>query len=157
MLANGTLVLTESEHGWSVERDGADISRSVLPATRPAGNPRFNPLLCRRLLRAFFRLRAAKRRRIALFGTGGHSEELLQWGFPDDLTLTIAVASDPAGNDFQGLPVVCPAQLDHRVIDAVLLSSVTYEAEMLEAVQQLAPRVPAVPLYSDWPPDFWNA
>jgi hypothetical protein len=155
-LPAGTLVLAESAHGWAVSVNGSHAACHVLPGRRHVRNPAFNPMLCRRLMRALFRLRGAGYRRIALFGTGGHSRDLLRWGFPDDLDLTIGVESEPRAPVFEGLPVVRPADLDPRRVDAVLLSSVTYESEMLHAARSSVPSIPVVPLYLDWPDDFWR-
>jgi hypothetical protein len=150
------LTLTESVEGWALTMAGEDVTGEMLPTRRPVGAARFNPLLCRRFLRAILRLRASGRHKVAIFGTGGHSEELLQWGFPDDLHLAMAVGTNGSASEFHGLPVVRPGALKSGEVDAILLSSVTYEPEMLEIMSRLTPGVPAVPLYSDWPRDFWK-
>jgi hypothetical protein len=154
-LQPGTLTLTEDSGSWRVEADGLDITPAILPSRRPVRDPGFNPMLLRRLLRAWLRVRAAGHQRVALYGTGGHTEEVLTWGFPNQLVLTCVVSSTPTEETFRGLPLVAPAGLAARGVDAVVLSSVTYEGEMLETLRR-QPSIPVFPLYSDWPPNLWR-
>ncbi|HEY6361541.1 MAG TPA: hypothetical protein VIX63_10585, partial [Vicinamibacterales bacterium] len=154
-LRPGTMVLTERSGAWRVEVDGLDITSAILPWQHPLRDPCFNPLLVRRLLRAWLRLRAAGHRRVALYGTGGHTEELLTWGFPNQLELTCVVSSTPTEGRYRGLPLVAAGDLNAGAVDAVVLSSMTYEAEMLEALRRHQ-AIPVFPLYLDWPPDLWR-
>lgn len=147
----GELLLEETAAGWELTVAGGS-RLDPLPRRLPSASPSFNPFLCRRLLRALLRCLRHGFRRIALFGAGGHSRELLRWGLPDWLDCRAILAESGPADPLRGIPVARPGRFDFRQVDAVVLSSVSYEGEMLETLSRLAPSVPVIPLYSDWPP-----
>ncbi len=144
------LLLEEGVQGWTVSTGSGD-PLDPLPRRLPPDSPAFNPFLCRRLLRALLRCRCHGIRRVALYGAGGHSRELLRWGLPDWLECRAVLAGSPADSHIRGIPVSRPEDFDFRQVDAVVLSSVSYEGEMLETMSRIAPSLPVIPLYSDWP------
>jgi hypothetical protein len=143
---DGELVLTEP---------GCDRILDVLPRKRPILKPPFNPVLSRRLLRACLRMQSEGVRRIAIYGAGGHTEELLQWGLPDEFELVAIVTSDGASHRTWDVPVVPLRSASSLELDALLLSSSSFEPEMISLAEQAGARR-VIPLYSDWPADFWS-
>ncbi|GAB4236481.1 MAG: hypothetical protein Kow00109_10040 [Acidobacteriota bacterium] len=151
-LPSRALILEERGGTW-VARNGDDSRPgSVLPTRRPPRRPKFNRFLARRLLRAFLVCNTHGYRRLALFGAGGHTRELLTWGRPDWLQYEAVLSSTPCGATLGELPVIHPAAFDYSTVDAVLLSSASFEGEMLQILDELKPGVPVLPLYNDWPP-----
>ena len=112
----------------------------VLPAIFKVNEPEFNPVLARRLLYAYLRLQDDECKTIAIYGGGGHTNQLLKWGIPKQFRL-----------------VQCFADLPRQIVaDAVLLSSASYESDMLAQCRQH--RIPnVIALYAEWPKDMWEA
>ena len=143
---------------WVVtERDGV-LSLAVdeepapfWPERRPPDEPVFNPLMARRLLCAWIRVASEGQRRIAIYGAGSHTVELLSFGWPDDLALDSLVTSSGDGTPVHGLNVRALRSLNRESFDALLLSSVSYEPDMAEAAYEAGVRS-AIRLYADWPP-----
>jgi hypothetical protein len=118
----------------------------VLPTAVPVNDPEFNPVLARRLLRACLLLQREEtlsKTKIAIYGSGGHTRSLLQWGLPDGIELVEIL-------DSRSL-----ATLKNRSVDAVLLSSSSFESDMLEACRHEGIRN-VVSLYNDWPGNMWE-
>jgi len=126
----GNLQLFEYMSGRTVD---------VLPAIFKVNEPDFNPVLARRLLYAYLRLQDQGCKTIAIYGGGGHTNQLLKWGIPNGLRLL---------QFFTELP-------DSLRADALLLSSASFESDMLERCSQREiPNV--IALYTDWPKDMWK-
>jgi len=127
----------------------------VAPTRHRILKPEFDPLLVRRLCRACLRMQAGGIRRIALYGAGLHTQKLLNWGIPDSIEVAaIVTTAGPA--DFQwGLPVVPLADSSGLDIDAILLSSSSFEQDMMHEAQRRGIST-VIPLYSDWPQDLWR-
>jgi hypothetical protein len=123
--------------------------------TRDTDLPEFNPLLARRLLRAWLTLDADGARRVAIYGAGSHTDQVLRWGIPAGVTLTSIVVTGGDPRVLRGVSVTPISMLDSNDVDAVLVSSATYEPEMCETARSLGFRV--APLYADWPRSFWSA
>lgn len=150
----GDLVLSEHDGAFALVEPGGGEVRDLLPGKLPVAGPEFNPFLCRRLLRAWLRCHRENHRRIALFGAGGHTRELLSWGLPDSIGCCAVLSSQPQQGDIRGIPIVPVAEFDFSLVDAVVLSSVPYEGEMMQTLATVAPGVPVIPLYVDWPRDL---
>jgi hypothetical protein len=129
--AGANLQLSECETGRELP---------VLPTAVKVDEPDFNPILGRRLLRAYLQLQRDGHKTVAIYGGGGHTNELLRWGMPDSIRL-----------------VQCFKELrDTVAADAVLLSSASYESDMLAQCRQAGtPNV--IALYADWPAEMWEA
>lgn len=150
-LPGGALMLEERQGSWLAKHRDESPAGSLLPAKHPPRRPKFNRFLARRLLRAFLTSRAKGYRRLAVFGAGDHTRELLTWGRPDWLQYEAVLSSTPSGATLGSLPVFHPAAFDYTTVDAVLLSSASFEGEMLKLLDELKPGVPVLPLYADWP------
>jgi len=149
-------VLEERCGRMVVEEFSTGLPVNVLPRRIPPAEPEFNPVMVHRLLRAVLRLQGSGTRRIAIYGAGTHTAKLLDWGIPDDLEVAAIVETIPRSDSFRGLPVVPLSKLRLLEIDAVLISSSSFEPEMIQlALQSGAPRI--VPMYEDWPPDLWES
>jgi len=125
----------------------------VEPIAQPIRHPTLDPLLARRLLGAYARLREGDARTIALYGAGSHTSALLRWGIPDALRVSAVIVSDPHERTFEGISVVSPAEAVKLGLDAVLLSSRSFESDMLEEASAVGLRN-VMPLYADRPAAF---
>jgi hypothetical protein len=143
-------VLRDDGGGLELTQAGEDCIPAILPRNRPVLKPAFNPVLSRRLLRACLRMQREGVRRIAVYGGGRHTEELLQWGLPDQIALVGIVTSDGTSLRPWDVPVVCLQNASMLEIDALLLSSSSFEPEMIWAAER-AGLQRVIPLYSDWP------
>jgi hypothetical protein len=140
-LRSSDLLLEESDGAHlQLSEHGSGRELSVLPENVKVYGPDFNPVLGRRLLRAYLQLQSEGHKTIAIYGGGGHTNELLRWGMPDGIRL-----------------VQCFKELEDNVAaDAILLSSASYESDMLARCRKLGtPKV--IALYTDWPRDMWEA
>lgn len=154
--AGGGLTLTRVD-GQVQLIDSSGDSIHWLPTRLPLGAPPHNPMLGRRLLRAWLRLRELGARRLAIYGAGGHSEELLSWGVPDRFSVeaVLVTGGAPGARCLNGIPVKGIREVSPADFDAVLLSSIPYESEMADAARQ-AGFATVLPLWSDWPSAFWK-
>lgn len=156
-------------HAWTATLDDAGIDVhgaggeriDISPRRHGFTGARFNPLLARRLLRAWLQMHRAGWRRVAIYGAGSHTGSLLSMGVPDWLTMAAIVVSgqSEAGSQQrvaigmlhmgQGsdIPVLSIEDLDRGAVDGVLLSSVSYEADMRRRAE--AAGWPTMPLYAD--------
>jgi hypothetical protein len=128
----------------SIAAGGLDVQ----PKRRPAAQPAFDPLLARRLLRAWFRLRSAGASRIALLGAGGHTAALLRWGLPDRFEYVAVLETSPRGPIAFDLPCVALEEFPPGDADAILISSLSYEPELQEAARLRGWRL-IIPMYGD--------
>jgi hypothetical protein len=149
----GDWCVAETSAGLSLTIDG--LPAQIFPRRRAPLAPAFNPLLARRLLRAWVELTATRARRVLIYGAGSHTSELLSFGWPDCQTLNGIVVSGGPDRRFCDLPVTALDRIDPRIADAVVLSSATYEPEMLDAAHR-AGFGHVVPLYSSWPAGLWH-
>jgi len=137
-------ILEERDGAIRVYEYGTARAVHVLPTVMGVNEPEFNPLLARRLLRAYLELQNQNERRIGILGAGGHTEALLRWGLPDDFRLTGIFDSKtyPASGEAS--------------FDAVLLSSASFESDMMAECRRRGIRN-VIALYGDWPRDLWKA
>jgi hypothetical protein len=153
----GGLAMTRAGGRFELVGSSADPI-GWLPTRLPLGDVPHNPMLGRRLLRAWLRLCEIGARRLAIYGAGSHTEELLRWGVPDRFSVQavlVTTAQPSDGRFLAGVPVRGIGEVSPADVDAVLLSSIPYESEMAETARQ-AGFATVVPLWSDWPREFWN-
>jgi hypothetical protein len=137
-------IFEQRDCGFRIYEYGSEREIAVLPAVRPVDEPEFNPVLTRRLLRAYLHLQEQGARKIAIYGAGGHTKGLLQWGMPDNFHLA-AIVDTPS-----------LSKLESMNVDAVLLSSASFESDMAaECRNRGFSNVTA--LYNDWPRDMWRS
>jgi hypothetical protein len=146
--SRGDWIVTEDETALTVAIDG--LQKALWPRRRPPMAPRFNPLLARRLLRAWVELHNAGARRIAIYGAGSHTRDLLAFGWPDCQELTGIVVSDGEDSHIGGLPARSLDRVNVAHVDALVLSSVSYEPDMLAKAEEAGLRR-IVKLYQSWP------
>jgi hypothetical protein len=133
----------------SLYEHGSASELEILPTVIPVNEPEFNPVLARRLLRAYLLLQQHDARRIAIYGAGSHTKDLLRWGVPDIINVSAFLES----RTFNCFASSSAEQRDD--FDAVVLSSASFESDMLENCQrQGIHRV--IALYADWPRDVWK-
>lgn len=149
-------VVERGRSGWVVRIGDRSALVDVEPRRRPIGRPRFNPMLSRRLLRVYLRLLADEVETLAIFGAGGHTRDLLEWGVPDALTVSSVVVSAGGAGECAGTPVRPIDAVDPGSVDAIVLSSIPHEGEMAARAAEAGFRR-VVPLWCDWPPDFWTS
>lgn len=146
-------ILEEKDGTLRLFEAGSHLDIDVLPKNNCVGKPEYNPLLLKRLLLACLKMRKDAIRRIAIFGAGRHTEELLNWGLPDDFEIVALLKSSDGIEEKWGKQVLETSAIPSLGLDAILLSSSSFEPEMkLLAEQNGAARV--ISLYSDWPRDF---
>jgi len=148
-------VLSRQEKGFRLRPAVGAGEKEFLPRVRPVRDPAFNPVLARRLLRAYLRLLREHVGPIALYGAGSHTAELLKWGVPDALSVAAVAVTEGAGGLLDGLPVRRINDLHGAGTEAVLLSSSSFEPEMMDLAHK-AGIARVVPLYGDWPRDYWS-
>jgi hypothetical protein len=85
---------------------------------------------------------------IAIYGAGSHTQQLLRWGVPDNLEIAGIVSTDE-------IPQLLEASGEKQHAETILLSSASYESDMLQTCRDLG-IVNVIALYSDWPPDLWS-
>ena len=142
-LKDRDLILEERDGNIRVYEHGTGREIDVLPVTVPVNAPEFNPVLARRLLRACLYLQKKKAGSIAIYGAGAHTRALLQWGLPDNLDLA-GIIETTSLSTLQSLNV-----------DAVLLSSASFESDMSDQAKKHGIRN-VIALYGDWPKDTWR-
>lgn len=130
--------------------ESPQAGHSWWPAHRPPVEPPFNPLLARRLLRAWIELEMRGARRVLIYGAGSHTHELLAFGWPDGQEIVGIVTSQGDATRFGDLPVRSLASVDPSEADAIVISSATYEPEMA-ANARAAGFAHVVTLYESWP------
>jgi hypothetical protein len=136
-------IFEENAGGIRVYENGSARDIDIFPKTLPVTEPEFNPMLARRLLRACLQLQSNRNRpakKIAIYGAGGHTKSLLQWGIPDNIELESIV-------DSRSLTTLANRNVE---IDAVLLSSSSFETDMLENCRKQGIDN-VIALYGDWP------
>jgi hypothetical protein len=154
--AAACLVLERHLGQWALISGRSSQPVVACPGRHAIDHPAHNPMLARRLLRAWLRLQTTSARRVGVYGAGGHTRELLRWGVPDDVTIEAILVSGPGGGSINGIPIRSIEHTAPNTLDAVLLSSIPYEAEMSAAALR-AGFARVLPLWSDWPPDFWRS
>lgn len=150
----GDVRLSRHGDGWALSVPGRSRPCNPQPRRLRCEGPAHNPMLGRRLLRAWLRLRELGARRVAIYGAGGHTEELLRWGVPDCFSVDAVLVTNGGMGDIGGIPVRSVHAVSPSDFDAVLLSSIPYEAEMADNARSAGFGV-VVPLWSDWPREFW--
>jgi hypothetical protein len=143
VLNDSDLIFEESERGIRIYEYASRKGGSILPTLVRIDTPEFNPVLSRRLLRVCLQLQKEGAKKIAIYGGGSHTKSLLQWGLPDGLEFAGIVDTNTL------------TTLQAMAVDAVLLSSASFESDMAETARRhLVPNV--IALYGDWPPDLWT-
>ncbi len=138
ILNDSDLIFEESDRGIRIYEYATRKGGAILPTQVRIDTPEFNPVLSRRLLRACLQLQKQGAKRIAIYGAGSHTKSLLQWGLPDGLELAGIVETGTV------------ATLQAMAVDAVVLSSASFESDMAETAKRyLVPNV--IALYGDWP------
>jgi hypothetical protein len=107
----------------------------VLPSRLPSDAPRFDPILARRLLATWLRLQRDGARTFMLFGAGSHTRAVLRWGWPDGFACAGIVASRPDAASACGLPLVSLEACPPDAADTLVLSSLSYETDLLAAAR----------------------
>ena len=80
---------------------------------------------------------------------------MLRWGLPDAIQLAAIVVSNDGQGTLSGVPVVSLSQTDALGLDSILLSSATYETEMMErALESGIPNI--LGMYQDWPANMFG-
>jgi hypothetical protein len=124
----------------------------VEPARIRVDHPSFNPLMARRMLHAMLRLQRRNVKRLGIYGAGSHTREMLRWGLPDSIQLMAIVVTKGGHGTLSGIPIVPLAVIEPLNLDSILLSSVTYETEMIAQAREAGiPNILA--MYQDWPAD----
>lgn len=138
LLSRGTLAAADADRLNDLE------GRGITAATSPDGDRK----RCRwqSLARE---LNAAGYRRIALYGAGRHTADLLRTGWPHGQVRVAAILDDYAiVPSIQGIPVLRPDQAPD--IDAVVISSDAKEEALAEAAERVfGGRVPIIRIYGD--------
>jgi hypothetical protein len=148
-------ILQECKGTYSLVEAGSHKSIALPSRDNKLGYPRYNPLLAKRLLFAFLKMRKKGIKRIAIFGAGRHTEELLAWRLPDDIEVVALLHSNGETEAKWGIQVLPVNSIPSLNLDAVLLSSSAFEPEMhAVALQKGAPCV--IPLYLEWPRNIWE-
>jgi alpha-1,3-rhamnosyl/mannosyltransferase len=89
-------------------------------------------------------------RRLALYGAGSHTMQLIARLAPEPAAVVAVIDDQPGDAAFAGVPRVTPDAWPTLVADAVVLSSRTFEPVLAaRAAQWLPAGVPLVRLYSD--------
>lgn len=111
-----------------------------------------------RFLRAYLesaraKLDAAARegRRLALFGAGPHTVDLLDRLEPARYDWVVVFDNHPgkAGKRLCGIPIAVPTRQSLATVDTVFVSSLEYESEMIDQLHALAgARIEVIPLYT---------
>jgi hypothetical protein len=131
-------LLEETEWGLRIREFETERKIDVLPKIQKVEGPEFDPILVRRLLRAYLKLQGDGVQDIAIFGGGSHTKKLLKWGVPDSVRV-------------KSILQTLPDTLD---VDTVLLSSASFESDMLQECR-LRQVLNVISLYTDWPRDIW--
>lgn len=158
VLQPGDLVLEEGTESCRVLEYDQTTPAPLFSSRMPPLDPPFNPFLTRRLLRALLKARVQGYRTLGIFGAGGHTRELLSWGLPPDMNVKAIFSTWKGGaTEVRGV-AVHPFEGESLAVDieALLLSSISYEAEMVEVIHDQHSRLPIITLYSDWPRNFWS-
>ncbi len=89
--------------------------------------------------------------RIAFYGAGSHTKELLNlWCKLHGPPVTrILVTRPPEVAEFQGIPIVSIDEVDPFTLDFVLLSSASFETEMSETIKRAKPTLPFLAIYNE--------
>src|SRR5262249_38274549 len=139
-------IVEETNGAICVHEIGSGCHVDVLPKTIPVNEPEFNPVLARRLLYAYLRLQESAIVNVAIYGAGSHTQSLLRWGMPDSISIVGTVGSE---EDFN------PEQTFNAQNSAILLSSASFEADMLDDCRHRGIQN-VIALYTDWPGDMWK-
>lgn len=82
------------------------------------------------------RCEAMGMRRVALYGAGEHTDELLEYGWPGEGLDLVAILDDhPRQEQIRGVRVVQPDQID-KPVDGIVISSETHEQALSDAAMR---------------------
>jgi hypothetical protein len=117
----------------------AEISDRFLkigfPETYPVNSPQYNPFLLVRLMSFYLWMKARGSCKLIIFGCGSHSDEIMRCGMPDFVFLEGFVESLPQKSSFWGRPVNSLDALPDSQDYCLLISSASYENEMIQAAR----------------------
>jgi hypothetical protein len=160
-LKSSDWILEEDDFGIHICEKGSGREIDPLPLTNPVSEQReFDPVLVRRLLRAYLQMQEQGTTKMAVYGAGSHTRSLIQWGVPDNIELVAILQSDdkePRVTD-GGIPLLRLSDATWFYSDpdsAILLSSSSFETDMLKACRNRGIRN-VIALYGDWPRDLWS-
>lgn len=120
-----------------------------VPVTRPIGQPLFDPLLLRRLLGLYLKFLHSGISKIAFYGSGSHTREIISWGIPDSIALGCVYSTDGSGTPLLDLPLLPIAEASTRLDSQIVLSSKSFETEMLETLSSIRPPGSYFAIYND--------
>jgi len=90
-------------------------------------------------------------KRVLLYGAGKHTRMLLSSGFHRQQNTVVAILDDNRLLDkhkIEGIPVMAPSEAHHLSVDAIVLSTDTYQAEMRRrCYEHFSDRWPIIDLY----------
>lgn len=95
-------------------------------------DPEFNPLLIQRLFKAYKTLEKLNYSKLVIYGLGGHTLQILKIGIPRQFELVGFVETNKSLGEFHRYDVFQVEDLKPEFVDVVLLSSISYENEMLK-------------------------
>lgn len=134
-------------HTDALEDRVADVRKRPTPggrAERDAGERGLRGALWRRVAE---RCAAEGWKRVALYGAGAHTRELLATGWPGASVELVAIIDDaPSVRDIAGVPVVAPN--DAPRVDCVVPCSLEHEDVLVEAAKRSLAGVPIVRVYT---------
>ncbi|HVC18783.1 MAG TPA: glycosyltransferase [Vicinamibacterales bacterium] len=141
-------------HGASACREALVRRVRAWAGERPVRVRDVAALLRRLVPRTIARCSAAGVRRVAIFGAGSHSALLLPlWrGLGGPTVAGFVVSGTPQEAMSLDLPVCSLAALEPGAVDAIVLSSETYEVEMAAACRAIWPDLPCYGIWSPTPP-----
>lgn len=91
------------------------------------------------------------RKRLAIFGAGPHTMDLLEWLSLPTTFWTVILDNNPAkqGKRLCGIPVDLPTSEQLSALDVILVSSAAFEGEIVEQLKEIAPKkVEILTIYS---------
>ncbi len=98
--------------------------------------PQFNPFLLKRLMRAYLFFIENRFQRILVYGAGEHTLEVLKIGIPKDVEIVGVVVTKPSIDKYLTFPCFAVQLVDPEDYDAVLISSISFEGEMLNEAKK---------------------
>jgi hypothetical protein len=101
------------------------------PSDGLAGSPAFNPFLLTRLFRAYAQLRDHGLSRILIYGAGEHTRQIFEVGIPTGISIVGIVQTQSTQTTFMDCPCFSIDGLDEFDFDGILISSVSFETEMI--------------------------
>ncbi|OIO59864.1 MAG: hypothetical protein COZ46_00195 [Verrucomicrobia bacterium CG_4_10_14_3_um_filter_43_23] len=88
--------------------------------------------------------------RVAFYGAGNHTTLLLKYWHANSGPEVVKIISSQvvSEKEFQGLPIQAIKDMQEGEVDAVILSSMTYEKDMLNACRKFIPNTVCLPIWN---------